>query len=71
MIQGKAVEPRPDERLALADLLLPIARSGKVTDETRTRLQSDLAARGFTSIRAYPGIAEEEPYGCRMLLPRG
>jgi hypothetical protein len=58
---GKAVLPSPDELLALAELLLPIARTGKVTNESRARLQPELAERDFTSIRAYPGSLEQDP----------
>jgi hypothetical protein len=61
MSQGKAVQPKPDELLAIAEQVLSIAGSGKLTDESRARLQSELAARGFTSIRAYPGSLELDP----------
>jgi hypothetical protein len=61
MAQGKLVSPRPDELLALAELVVAIAGSGKLTDESRARLQSELAKRTFASIRAYAGSLVEDP----------
>jgi hypothetical protein len=61
MAQGKAVQPRPDELLALAEQVLSLGASGKLTDEARTRLQSELAKRRFTSLRVYAGSLEEDP----------
>lgn len=61
MDQGKAVQPRPDEILTLAEKLLSVAGSGEVTDESRARLQAKLAERGLTSIRAYPRSLEHDP----------
>ena len=57
----EAVQPRADEVAALAEQVLSIAGSGKLTDEARTRLQSELTKRGFTSIRAYAGSLTEDP----------
>src|SRR5208337_5106490 len=57
----EAVQPRADEVAALAEQVLSIAGSGKLTDEARTRLQSELTKRGFTSIRAYSGSLVEDP----------
>ena len=59
---GKAVQPKPDELAALAEQVLSLAGSGKLTDaEARARLQTELAKRSFSSLRAYAGSLEEDP----------
>ena len=60
MSQGKGVPLRPDELLALAEHVLGLAGSGKLTDAARAHLQTDLAKRKFTSLRAYPGSLAED-----------
>jgi hypothetical protein len=61
MDQGKPVQPREDEILALAELVLSMAGSEKLTDEVRERLHAELAKRGFASLRVYVGSLEEDP----------
>ncbi len=61
MDQGKAVQPREDETLALAELVLSIAGSEKLTDEVREHLHTELAKRRFSILRAYAGSLEEDP----------
>jgi hypothetical protein len=61
MSHGKAVKVRAEELLALADLLLPIVRSGKLTDESRASLHAELAKREMASLRAYAGSLVEDP----------
>jgi len=61
MSQGKAVQPRLGELVALAEQVLAVAGSGKLTDASRARLQTELAKLGFTSLRAYAGSLVEDP----------
>ncbi len=61
MAQGKAVQPRLDELLALAEQVLSLAASGKLTDEVRARLHTESAKRSFASLRVYAGSLEEDP----------
>jgi hypothetical protein len=69
MPQGESVQPRQDETPALAELVLSIAESEKLTDEARGKLHTELAKRGFSSLRAYAGSLEEDPSerGCYYL----
>jgi hypothetical protein len=61
MAQGKAVRPKPDEILVLAEQVLSIGAGGKLNDAARTRLQAELANCNFSSLRAYPGSLVEDP----------
>jgi hypothetical protein len=61
MSQGKAVQPRPAELLALAEQVLAVTGGRKPTDEARARLQSELATRNFSSLRAYAGSLVQDP----------
>ena len=57
----KAVQAKADELAALAEQVLSVAGSGKLTDEARARLHAELAKRNFTSLRAYAGSLEQDP----------
>jgi hypothetical protein len=61
MAQGKAVRPKPDEILALAEQVLSMGARGKLNDAARTRLQAELANYNFSSLRAYAGSLVEDP----------
>ncbi|MGA3324194.1 MAG: tagaturonate epimerase family protein [Terriglobia bacterium] len=61
MSNGKHVEPKSDELAALAEQVLSIAGSGKLTDEARARFETELAKRKFTSLRAFAGSLVEDP----------
>lgn len=57
----KAVQAKADEFAALAQLVLSIVESGRLTDESRSHLQSELAKRRFDNLRAYAGSLVEDP----------
>ncbi|MGA2985458.1 MAG: tagaturonate epimerase family protein [Terriglobia bacterium] len=57
----EAVPGKSDEFAALAEQVLAIAAGGKLTDEARARLHTELAKRSFTSLRAYAGSLVEDP----------
>jgi len=61
MPQEKPVQPREDETLALAELVLSMTGSGRLTYEVRERLHTELAQRNFSSLRAYARSLEENP----------
>ena len=61
MLEGRAVRPRSDELMALAELVFSVSKRGRVNDETRAHLGAELARRGFASLRPYAGSLEQDP----------
>ena len=61
MPQGKAVRPKSDELVAFAELLLSLSEGGRVNDETRARLEAQLAGCRFSSLHPYARSLEKDP----------
>jgi hypothetical protein len=69
MVQGKSVQPVPEELSALAEQVMAIAGAGNLSDEARGRFHTELAKRTFPGLRAYAGSLVEDPahVGCFYL----
>jgi hypothetical protein len=61
MHKEKAVRPKSDELVALAELLLSPAAGGRVDDKVSAHLEAQLAGREFSSLRPYAASLEQDP----------